>query len=101
MSVEDVESDVSQTRIVQDYKDPNHSWLGHGFKELPYDLPANVHVRRHLKDLPDGVKGLVGWTLDIEVACRGTVKVKVAKSGGMEVWVDGERVAKLPFKARE
>lgn len=98
---EDHEVDISETQVVQDARDPDHAWLGHGYRQLPFDLPADVHVTRHLKADGDGVKHLVGWSIRIPVACRGEVTIKVAHSGGMEVWVDGERVSKKPFTPNE
>lgn len=90
---------ISETRHVPIGVDENRFRLGHGHNELPFDLPMVVEVRRHLVPQGDPPKpGLAGWTMTADCLTRGTVKIKIAHLGGMEVWVDGERVYKGPAK---
>lgn len=86
---------ISETRHVPLANNPNKFKLGAGHNELPFDLPAVIEVARHLAPQGDPPKpGLVGWSMDIDVLSRGRVLLKIGHGGGMEVWVNGERVWK-------
>lgn len=86
---------ISETPHVPIQGDDNRMKLGHGHNALPFDLPAMVEVWRHLIPQGDPPKpGLAGWTLDVHVLNRGHIKIKIAHGGGMEVWVDGEKIWK-------
>lgn len=82
---------IDETREVPIRDDPNRFFLGHGYKELPFDLPVTVQVVRHVGD---GETGLLGWEMVLDVLSRGKVQLKIIKGGGMAVLVDGKVVYK-------
>lgn len=95
--VETTDLDISKTRVTPDYKNVDRMSLGHGNGELPMEFPVIIHLQRHNRD-----GNVIGWTFDLNVFNRGVIKIKVAKMGGMEIWLtkpDGteEKLAKLPF----
>lgn len=81
--------EIADTRHVEVRGDDNRFRLGHGYKELPFDLPVVMEVVRHVKDGADGVKKLVGWEVDMAVLARGHVEVKILHPAGMAILVDG------------
>lgn len=86
--------EIAETRQIAVRGDEDRFTLGHGHKELPFDLPVMLQVVRHLKDTDDGVKKLVGWEVDMNVLARGHVEVKILHPKGMAILVDGAVVYK-------
>jgi len=80
---------IDETRVTQAQNDPDRFFLGHGYKELPFDLPVVMQVVRHVKPTDDGSQKLVGWEVDMDVLARGHVEVKILHPKGMAVLVDG------------
>lgn len=91
--------DISQTRAIPHRNDPDTVKLGSGHLELPVDLPGIMKVKRHLAMQGDPPRnGLVGWSVFLDIYNRADVQVKIALHGGLEVWVDGEKVASKPLR---
>lgn len=94
--VESLEVDISETRIVPDRRNLDHSVLGRGFRELPYDLPVGLSVVRHLSTLsPQSTdpRALLGWSLHASVWLGPGIELKMSHgTGRCELWVDGVKV---------